>query len=28
MSIIRIILVVMGGWYHSAHASDSLSKSP
>ena len=25
---LSIILVVMGGWYHSAHASDSLSKSP
>ncbi|PAH24472.1 hypothetical protein APV93_10785 [Staphylococcus aureus] len=25
---LSIILVEMGGWYHSAHASDSLSKSP
>lgn len=25
---LSIILVVMSGWYHSAHASDSLSKSP
>ncbi|NFX87451.1 phosphatidylinositol-specific phospholipase C [Staphylococcus aureus] len=25
---LSIILVVMGGWYHSAHALDSLSKSP